>query len=462
MNRTHLLFSSDPWNIGKWLLIVCGVLLPISGLSQSPDEAWKNEIRQQVEQRCQQTGFNGYILMELEGEVVVSIGVGQLGTGDRREIDAETLFEIGSVSKPVTAMALLRLVEDGKLSLDDPISKYLPNVPENCQAITVRHLVQHTSGMPGTNYGRHTLDVGMAVNDFLRGGPRHDPGTHFEYWNQGYALLSAIISKASGKDYPEAVNELIFEPAEMGRSCFTGDAPPSDLNVALGKSVRGADRSALSHPYGDFYGMQYRGMGGVVSTATDMHRLLVSLRNHRLLNEETVKQMLVPGEGDYGLGWKIESVGDKQRRVFHRGGVRGFLTSVAWYPEDQCSLILLASSDNPSASSAVESLCRNLMERRFIKAPEHMRFEKEMIDSLVGNYELGARTIVVSSDGISLKLVIDWGNSLKTNCTLYRGEDSRIYLNDGSGEKIVIELGDIDDGKVSSLRVLRSEYKRTR
>ena len=126
---------------------------------------------------------------------------------------------------------MLRLVQQGKLSLDDSISQHLPDVPEDCRLITVRHLLQHTSGIPGTNSAGGGDDIRKVLPLFLRGGPRHPPGTHWEYWNQGYALLSEIIANASGKDYTTYCKQELFEPAGLLATRFTGDAAPEGATV---------------------------------------------------------------------------------------------------------------------------------------------------------------------------------------------------------------------------------------
>src|SRR5690606_9814662 len=185
--------------------------------------------------------------------------------------DANTLFELASVTKQFTAAAILRLRMQGALQLDDPIAQHLPGVPDDCSRITIRHLLQPTSGIPATNDRGYGDDLGALLSLFLEGGPRHPPGTRFEYWNQGYALLAGIVQRTSGAAFTDFCRRELFAPAGLRTACFTGDAPPDGVSVAVGRSPRGAPRSALEHPYGS-YGYQYLGMGGAVANVWDLWR----------------------------------------------------------------------------------------------------------------------------------------------------------------------------------------------
>lgn len=133
-------------------------------------------------------------------------------------------------------------------------------------------------------------------------------------WNQGYVLLSAVIEKSRGKGYSDAVRELVFQPAGMTRACFTGDTVTEADHVAVGRSEVGENRSALEPPYGNFFGLQYRGMGGVVTNVRDLHRFVKMIRSERFLDEGRRKKLLTTGPTDYAVGWKIKQIGDGRQR----------------------------------------------------------------------------------------------------------------------------------------------------
>lgn len=309
-------------------------------------------------ERAGSQGFSGSVFAARGGEVVVATGVGWADLGRKQRIGSTTLFEIASVSKPLTALTVARLAASGKLSLDDPMAKHLPGVPDDCKAITLRHLIQHTSGIPGTNSQGAGERLDAVLPTFLAGGPRHTPGQHWEYWNQGYALLSEVIARVSGKSYVDAMRTELFEPAGMASTCFTGDKAPGKLTVAIGVSAGGEPRSALDHPYGA-YGFQYRGMGGVVTNVWDLWRLDRALATEALLDEKSRKELFEPGLNDYALGWWVKRGEDGRLQQSHGGRVRGFVCDVRRFPEqDGCVFVLCNDDSLPPyhVADAVEAL----------------------------------------------------------------------------------------------------------
>jgi CubicO group peptidase (beta-lactamase class C family) len=184
-------------------------------------------------------GFTGAVLAADKGKVIAAVAVGKVGA---KPLEVTSLFELASCTKPFTAVAVMKLAEQGKLKLDDSIADHLPGIPENCRAITVRHLLQHTSGIPGTNTNGAGTDLAVVLPTFLEGGPQATPGERHEYWNQGYALLSEVIARASGQSYTAYCREAIFKPCKMESTRFTGERAPPKISVAIGRSTRGASR----------------------------------------------------------------------------------------------------------------------------------------------------------------------------------------------------------------------------
>lgn len=300
-------------------------------------------------------GFSGAVLVAVDGKVVTAVGAGFADLENEKPNTPDTLFEIASTTKQFTAAAVMRLVQDGKLKLDDPISKHLPGIPDDCKAITVEHLLRHTSGIPGENSQGGGTDIAKVLPSFLKGGPAHEPGTHWEYWNQGYAIVTEIIHSASDKEYVDYCREALFAPAGLTATCFTGDDAPKDTLVAMGRSSRGPSRSALDHPYGS-YGFQYRGMGGIVTSVWDLWRWDRALRGDKVLNAESKKALFKRGPGNYALGWFLRR--DEGGRLMHThgGGVRGFCCDLRRYPDDDALIVVLCNKDDyrvPTLSEAI-------------------------------------------------------------------------------------------------------------
>ncbi|HEX6960696.1 MAG TPA: serine hydrolase domain-containing protein [Lacipirellula sp.] len=350
-------------------------------------------------------GFSGAVLAGRNGKVIAAVAVGESGG---KPLEVTTLFEIGSCTKPFTAVAVMKLVEQGKLALDDSIADHLPGVPENCRAITVRHLLQHTSGIPGTNYQGSGTKLAAVLPLFLDGGPRTKPGERHEYWNQGYALLSEVIARASGKSYTAYVRDEIFKPCKMQSSCFTGDRLPKGAVASIGVSTTGRNRGALEHPYGE-YGFQYRGMGGLVTNLVDLWRFDRTLAAEKLLTTESIAEMTRPGPEGYALGWRVTRLDSGRTVHYHSGSVRGFLASIRRDPEDDGCLVVLANSDASAPFDLVQSQCEAVMEGREASVELPKQLDPKLIEELAGVYrDEKGRTMTVSREGGLTRALIDW------------------------------------------------------
>ena len=308
------------------------------------------------------TGFSGSVLAAKDGKVVAAIGAGYCDLEYCEPITPSSLFELASISKPITSICVLKLVEQAKIRLDCPISSYLDDVPANCRAITVRDLLQHTSGISPTN-----VEEGSIINTIKKifsRGPEYTPGSRFEYWNQGYAVLSELISRCSGIDYTEFCRNELFDPAGMKSTCFTGDLLPNGAIVTVGKSIFGEPRSALDHPYGA-YDLRYRGMGGVVSNVWDLWRLENVLHGKSMLTDVSKQMMFQPGKNDYALGWFVKQNKHGQLMQYHSGSVRGFSCVLIRYPESKGFITVLCNSSDAQP----QEMARDIEDLLFSRKP---------------------------------------------------------------------------------------------
>lgn len=229
----------------------------------------------------------------------------------------------------------------GKLSLDDPISKHLPGVPEEKRAITIRHLLAHTSGMSRMSGGGGS-DLEAAVKGYLSKPLARKPGEAFEYWNGGYALLAAIVERAGGGSYMDFCREHLG----LANTGFTGDA--GLVGQAAGYEGERRVRLAAEHPYLN-YGWQYRGMGGIVTSASDLWRFLKAYDGGRILSEESRRLMETAVTANYGLGWGMADTKRGTRRIGHGGDVQGFHTSIERFPAERRAIIVLCNVEGVPA-----------------------------------------------------------------------------------------------------------------
>ncbi|WP_331767455.1 serine hydrolase domain-containing protein [Embleya sp. NBC_00896] len=256
----------------------------------------------------------GTVATARDGELVGCQGRGPANREENRAAGCDTVYDIGSVTKSFTAAAVLKLEMTGALRVTDPIGAYLDPVPDDKRAITVHHLLTHTSGLPeglGDDYEPLTRD---AMLDRALAAPlRSVPGTVFAYSNTGYSVLAAIVEKASGTGYAEFLTRSLFEPAGMTRTGYLlADPRRDDVAVEYDRDGR-AHGTPLDHPWapdGPYWNL--RGNGGLLSTARDMYRWYRALQGDAVLNAGAKAKMFTPhvpegdgSTGSYGYGWTI-------------------------------------------------------------------------------------------------------------------------------------------------------------
>ena len=332
-----------------------------------------------LRKRARVDQFSGAALVAKDGKVLFS---GAYGLADRERGIANTLetrFRIGSMNKMFTAVAILQLVEAGKLALGDTVGKHLPDYPnrEVATKVTVRHLLTHTGGTGdifGPEYDQNRLQL-REHSDFVKlygsRAPAFEPGTHFEYSNYGFVLLGAIIEAVSGESYYDYVREHVFAPADMtstGSWSESLDVP----NRAIGY-MRPYPGSRLWQPNTDWILWRGNAAGDAYSTVSDLFRFARALTSNRLLSSGST-QMLLKGNpplprplgrpvGDplapgvrYAFGFEDARDQDGNGWVGHGGGGRGINGELKIYPKSGYVVAVLANLDSPAASRIADYL----------------------------------------------------------------------------------------------------------
>ncbi len=259
-----------------------------------------------------------------------------------------TVFQIQSITKTFTAAAILLLAGEGKLSLDDPIAKYLEGTPDSWTNITIRHLLTHTSGIKDfINEPTGSLRLDMSEKDVLRAtAPRplnFQPGERYGYSNTNYHLLAMIIRKLTGMWYADFLRERIFLPLGMT------DTRPVSLSAIINTRASGYFWTGQGYRKGDFIAesiLSYGG-GGILSTAPDMALWAQALMSGKLLKPEALIQAWTPARlkdgttTGYGLGWGIGRA-EGHREIQHSGAnATGFSSFLAIYPDDRLAVVVL-------------------------------------------------------------------------------------------------------------------------
>ena len=280
-----------------------------------------------------------------DGRVVKEQGYGLASVELNAPVTPATVFEIGSVSKQITAAAVMLLVEEGKVGLDDPVAKYLPEAPAEWGGVTVRHLLTHTSGLKNyTGLAGFELTERLKRDEFVRRIAAHPlafaPGEAHSYGNTNYNLLGFVVEAASGRPYWEFVQERIFRPLGM---TSTADRDPRNVipNRAAGYEWEGGRLVGRDYDLTDVFSA-----GAIVSTVRDLVRWDAALESERLLKRSSLELVWSPvrlngGKSyPYGFGWYIESLRG-HRVVRHNGQTAGFAASIARYTDDRLTVIVL-------------------------------------------------------------------------------------------------------------------------
>jgi CubicO group peptidase (beta-lactamase class C family) len=308
------------------------------------------------------------VLVANKDGVLFQRGYGVADLHSSRKIDAHTSFRLASCTKQFTAMAIMLLVHDGKLHYDDRLTDIFPEFPDYGKAITIRNLLNHTSGLQDYEDLMPSPDPALPVEkiqiqdagvlDLLKrqSSTKFIPGSKWAYCNSGYVLLGLIVQKASGEGFTDFLHDRIFQPLNMSNTiAYVLDVPNRAFGHSLeGKSWMQTDQSPTSATLGD---------GGVYSSLEDLTKWDQALRRNTLLSEQEMQPALTPvkvsngqvtgpdgSPAAYGFGWFLNPYRNHQR-MWHYGETIGFRTTIQRFVADNLTIIILCNRAdlNPSA-----------------------------------------------------------------------------------------------------------------
>lgn len=304
--------------------------------------------------------FSGSVLITRGSQVLLRKGYSMADWAHGVHNTQTTKFQIASLTKAFTAIAILILQERGKLHVHDRICKYVSACPQVWQPITIHQLLTHTSGMArDLSYSDEITTMGLPSSPernlitLKKKGLDFPPGTQYSYSNLGYILLGYLIEKVSGEPYALFLQQNIFAPLQMMNTGIDENDPAHVSNLATGytgwQSRLGiADALDLSI---------YFAAGGLYSTVDDLYRWDQALYTQKLVSQKSLDAMFTPyvsmcsgepcptpfSEEGYGYGWIIGKESPSHRRVIgHTGGLNGFSAFLGRYPDDKVSIILLS------------------------------------------------------------------------------------------------------------------------
>ncbi|SMD08166.1 serine hydrolase domain-containing protein [Pedobacter africanus] len=296
-------------------------------------------------------GPGGVFMVAQHGKPVYEKAFGKANLELNAAMAPEHVFQLGSMTKQFTAIAILMLEEQGKLAVSDPLSKYVPDYPQG-DKITLHHLLTHTSGIRDFTKMKSLPEIAqkdmtprMMVDFFKNEKVDFLPGEKFEYNNSGYVLLGYIIELVSGGTYEDFINKQIFEKAGMKQSCYASDRKVI-LNRAYGyhkKTTGYVNKTTISFsvPFAS---------GALMSTSEDLLKWQEALNKHLLLSEQETRKAfsryrLNNGEEfTYGYGWHLKTLNGRATRE-HGGSIFGFKTMGIYIPEEDIYVVGLSNCD---------------------------------------------------------------------------------------------------------------------
>lgn len=299
------------------------------------------------------------------GVVLAAKGYGLANVELESPARADTVYHIGSITKFVTAAAVLKLVEEGRLGLEDDMGRWVPGFSTADRPIRIRHLLSHTSGLPSYTHlpgfqEKERLDLAHEdVIGPLRGAPAHfPPGEGWRYCNTGFYLLGMVIESVTGQSYGEYMRTRFFEPMGMRDSRY-GDVRPLIPNRAAGYEL---ERGALVNGPIMSWRPPFAG-GALVSTAPDLLKWADALARGGLLTPDSVQRMWAPSrlaDGtamDYGLGTRLGRLSG-HRMIGHTGNGGGFRNALLFFPDDDLTVVVLTNTDAGSALDVAARIAR--------------------------------------------------------------------------------------------------------
>ena len=293
------------------------------------------------------------------GKVIKAGGYGMADLEHGIKVTPETVFKIGSVSKQFLATGIMLLVQDGRLSVDDPIGKHIAGVPESWSGITVRHFLTHTSGVlregPAFDAFKVQPDSLVIQSAFAR--PlEFATGSKYQYCNVCYFTLAEIIARVSGKPWDVFLDERVFRPMRMAATRTTTN---TDLVPRRARGYAWRENKYINAP--EF--MALRPSGAFLSTVLDLALWDAALYQDRVLTKATRTAMWAPvrlTDGStfgYGFGWQLDSL-DGHWRVHHGGSLPGFRAEMARFPDDSLSVIVLTNADGANPAAIARDVAR--------------------------------------------------------------------------------------------------------
>lgn len=387
-------------------------------------------ITQQLEQisagyyKADQPGAT--VVVMKDGKVLLRKAYGLANLSNKETLQADHVMRLGSITKQFTAVAILQLIEAGKMALNDPVTKFFPDYPETGKTVTIEHLLTHTSGIPSYTgkpgfvaSANKDISVSGMVDSFKNDALEFEPGSTFRYNNSGYFLLGAIIEKVSGETYANYVAKHIFTPLGMNNTAHEGHERSQQAR-AQGYSQRTDSfepsmKISMTQPYA---------AGSLTSTVDDLAKWDTAITAGKLLKADSWKRAFTSyklkngQDTNYAYGWGVGEF-EKQPMISHGGGIPGFSTFALRLPKDKVFVAVLNNADGglPQPEMIATRLAAAAIGKP-IPEFKAISVDEKTLDQYVGMYRIDDknRRIIVRE---GTKLVMTRTDGPKTEMQAY-------------------------------------------
>ncbi len=349
-------------------LMLIFLLLAIAGIANpqiAVDDAVSAKVDDVVRAQLRKQKIPGIGLgVTRDGKIIKATGYGLANVELNVSVKPESIFQTGSVGKQFTATAVMMLVEEGKLGLDDKITKYFPEAPAAWKAVTVRHLLTHTSGI--ADYGGEESTMGKGVVNFRQDYTEDDlvrifsampmdfqPGEKWKYSNTGYVILGVLIHRVTGKFYGDFLQERIFHPLGM-----TSTRIISEVDIIPGRTTGyRLLKGELKNQEWVSPSLNTTADGALYTNVYDLAKWDAALYTEKLLKKASFDQMWTPvklNNGtnyNYGFGWGVQEA-NGHRLLAHDGAWQGFTMNISRYVDDRLTIVVFTNLDENNSRPA--------------------------------------------------------------------------------------------------------------
>lgn len=387
------------------------------------------------------------VLVVKEGKVILRKGYGLAKLDTKAPITPETIFRIGSVTKQFTSTAILKLAEQGKLNLQDEITKYLPSYPTQGKKITIEHLLTHTSGIKSytsleavMEKREQEISVDDMINTFKDQPFDFNPGDGYLYNNSGYFLLGAIVEKASGITWGEYLKKNFFVPLKMTNTFYVDPKLPAQATGYQKTSATEYGVAKEVHPTVPY------SAGAIFSTVDDLWKWEKAIFEFKVVKKESLDKAWTPltlnngKKESYGYGWMLSKIGDN-KVIGHGGGIDGFVCHEFYVPASKLFVTVLENGSPVDPAGTSYEIADRVLGTS-ANAPAAITLDDKSLEEYVGVYELANepdRIITKKNNqlfsqrtGSTAYELIPYGKDL----FLLKGSSSRLKFNRDSNGKI--------------------------